>query len=78
MSYTGGSLLRKGIKALVDGPTVKIIKDAGAIPLLVSNTVQVWITLNSVQVYIVIIFFMVIHWIHMIEEEHQEDHQEVR
>lgn len=41
MSYTGGSLLRKGIKALVDGPTVKIIKDAGAIPLLVSNTVQV-------------------------------------
>lgn len=47
MSYTGGSLLRKGIKALVDGPTVKIIKDAGAIPLLVSNTSEFCTSLHS-------------------------------
>ncbi|XP_012348721.1 fatty-acid amide hydrolase 2-B-like isoform X1 [Apis florea] len=47
MSYTGGSLLRKGIKALEDGRAVKIIKDAGAIPLLVSNTSELCSGLHS-------------------------------
>lgn len=47
MSYTGGSLSRKGIKALADGPAVKIIKDAGAIPLLVSNTSEFCTSLHS-------------------------------
>lgn len=47
MSYTGDSLLRKGTKALADGSTVKIIKDAGAIPLLVSNTSEFCTSLHS-------------------------------
>ncbi|XP_076619159.1 fatty-acid amide hydrolase 2-B-like [Colletes latitarsis] len=38
MSYTGGSLSRKGIKASEDGSAVEILKNAGAIPLCVTNT----------------------------------------
>ncbi|XP_031633362.1 fatty-acid amide hydrolase 2-A-like [Contarinia nasturtii] len=38
MSYSVGSLHRKGIKASEDGETVALLKSAGAIPLLVSNT----------------------------------------
>ncbi|XP_076163973.1 fatty-acid amide hydrolase 2-like [Ptiloglossa arizonensis] len=37
MSYTGGNLWRKGMKASEDGSAVKMIKNAGAIPLCVTN-----------------------------------------
>lgn len=37
-SYSVGSLHRKGIKATEDGETVALLKSAGGIPLLVSNT----------------------------------------
>uniref|UniRef100_A0A182W2W7 Amidase domain-containing protein n=1 Tax=Anopheles minimus TaxID=112268 RepID=A0A182W2W7_9DIPT len=35
---TGGSLARKGVRAIVDGEAVTHLKAAGCIPLLVSNT----------------------------------------
>uniref|UniRef100_A0A182MVM3 Amidase domain-containing protein n=1 Tax=Anopheles culicifacies TaxID=139723 RepID=A0A182MVM3_9DIPT len=35
---TGGSLARKGVRAIVDGDAVAHLKAAGCIPLLVSNT----------------------------------------
>lgn len=38
MSYSVGSLHRKGVKATEDGETVALLKSAGGIPLLVSNT----------------------------------------
>lgn len=38
MSYSVGSVHRKGIKAPEDGETVALLKSAGGIPLLVSNT----------------------------------------
>ncbi|XP_076618982.1 fatty-acid amide hydrolase 2-A-like [Colletes latitarsis] len=38
MSLTGGNLKRKGVKASEDGSVVEIVKNAGAIPLCVSNT----------------------------------------
>lgn len=38
MSYSVGSLQRKGMKASEDGETVALLKAAGGIPLLVSNT----------------------------------------
>lgn len=38
LSYSVGSLHRKGIKATEDGETVALLKSAGGIPLLVSNT----------------------------------------
>lgn len=38
MSYAVGSVQRKGIKATEDGETVALLKSAGGIPLLVSNT----------------------------------------
>lgn len=38
MSYAVGSVPRKGIKASEDGETVALLKSAGGIPLLVSNT----------------------------------------
>lgn len=38
MSLTGGVMSRKGMKATEDGKAVELLKDAGAIPLLVSNT----------------------------------------
>lgn len=38
MSYAVGSVQRKGIKASEDGDTVALLKSAGGIPLLVSNT----------------------------------------
>lgn len=38
MSYTGASLTRKNIKADKDSVVVRRLKEAGLIPLLVSNT----------------------------------------
>ncbi|XP_035731808.1 fatty-acid amide hydrolase 2-B-like isoform X2 [Vespa mandarinia] len=38
LSYTGGSYGRKGIKALENGEAVEILRNAGAIPLCVTNT----------------------------------------
>lgn len=38
MSYTGGSVTRKNIKAEKDSVVVQHLKNAGLIPLLVSNT----------------------------------------
>lgn len=38
MSYSVGSVHRKGMKATEDGETVALLKSAGGIPLLVSNT----------------------------------------
>ncbi|XP_076618510.1 fatty-acid amide hydrolase 2-A-like [Colletes latitarsis] len=38
MSYTGGNLARKGMKATEDGSAVELLKNAGAIPLCVTNT----------------------------------------
>lgn len=38
LSYSVGSLHRKGMKATEDGETVALLKSAGGIPLLVSNT----------------------------------------
>ncbi|CAK9815707.1 Fatty-acid amide hydrolase 2 [Anthophora quadrimaculata] len=38
MSLTGGVMSRKGVKATEDGKAVELLKNAGAIPLLVSNT----------------------------------------
>ncbi|XP_076624961.1 fatty-acid amide hydrolase 2-B-like [Colletes latitarsis] len=38
LSYTGGSLSRKGVKASKDGSAVELLKNAGAIPLCVTNT----------------------------------------
>lgn len=38
MSYCVGSFHRKGIKSTEDGVTVALLKAAGGIPLLVSNT----------------------------------------
>ncbi|GJQ74757.1 hypothetical protein Trydic_g21604 [Trypoxylus dichotomus] len=38
MSYTGGSLNRKNVKAEKDSVVVQRLKEAGVIPLLVSNT----------------------------------------
>lgn len=38
LSYAVGSVQRKGIKAKEDGETVALLKSAGGIPLLVSNT----------------------------------------
>ncbi|XP_017886684.1 fatty-acid amide hydrolase 2-like [Ceratina calcarata] len=38
LSFTGNTLRRKGMKARQDGAAVKLLKEAGAIPLLVSNT----------------------------------------
>lgn len=38
MSLTGGSLVRKGMKASEDGSVVNILKNSGAIPLCVTNT----------------------------------------
>ncbi|XP_076754814.1 fatty-acid amide hydrolase 2-B [Xylocopa sonorina] len=37
LSHTAGTVCRAGQKALDDGAAVKLLKDAGAIPLLVSN-----------------------------------------
>lgn len=38
MSYSVGSVHRKGIRASEDGEAVALLKAAGGIPLLVSNT----------------------------------------
>lgn len=38
MSYCVGSVKRKGLRATEDGETVALLKAAGGIPLLVSNT----------------------------------------
>lgn len=38
MSYCVGSVDRKGVRATEDGETVALVKTAGGIPLLVSNT----------------------------------------
>ncbi|XP_053970717.1 fatty-acid amide hydrolase 2-B-like [Hylaeus volcanicus] len=38
MSYTGGTWSRKGVKATKDGAAVELLKDAGVIPLCVTNT----------------------------------------
>lgn len=38
MSYSVGSLPRKDVRATEDGVTVGLLKSAGGIPLLVSNT----------------------------------------
>ncbi|XP_076239359.1 fatty-acid amide hydrolase 2-like [Calliopsis andreniformis] len=38
LSYTGGTLARKGMKASEDGAAVEILKNAGAIPVCVTNT----------------------------------------
>ncbi|EFN75981.1 Fatty-acid amide hydrolase 2 [Harpegnathos saltator] len=38
LSYTGGSLIRKGIKATADSAVIELLYNAGAIPLCVTNT----------------------------------------
>ncbi|XP_015589795.1 fatty-acid amide hydrolase 2 [Cephus cinctus] len=38
LNYTGGCLLRKGVKADSDGLAVEALRNAGAIPLCVTNT----------------------------------------
>lgn len=47
MSLTGCSLLRKGIRATDDSVTVKKIKEAGAIILLVSATPEYCVTIET-------------------------------
>lgn len=47
MSYTGGSVKRKGFKAEKDGEAVRLIREAGAIVLLVSNTSELCTGINS-------------------------------
>lgn len=38
LSYTGGTLVRDGVKATDDSKIVQSMKNAGAIPLCVTNT----------------------------------------
>ncbi|XP_029052186.1 fatty-acid amide hydrolase 2-B-like [Osmia bicornis bicornis] len=47
MSITGGCVKRKGFKAEEDGDAVKLIKNAGAIVLVVSNTSELCTAVNS-------------------------------
>nr|XP_034186887.1 fatty-acid amide hydrolase 2-like isoform X1 [Osmia lignaria] len=47
MSITGGCIKRKNFKAEEDGDAVKLIKNAGAIVLLVSNTSELCTAINS-------------------------------
>lgn len=47
MSQCVGSLPRRGIKADKDGEAVKLIRKAGAIPLLVSNTPELCLSLET-------------------------------
>ncbi|KOC60848.1 Fatty-acid amide hydrolase 2 [Habropoda laboriosa] len=47
LSLTGGLLSRKGMKATEDGSAVELLKDAGAIPLLVSNTSELCTSVHS-------------------------------
>jgi fatty acid amide hydrolase 2 len=47
MSHCVGSLPRCGIKADKDGEAVKLIRKAGAIPLLVSNTPELCLSLET-------------------------------
>ncbi|KRT83731.1 amidase, partial [Oryctes borbonicus] len=47
MSYTGCSLTRKGIKAKEDAEAVKLLKEAGAIVLLVSSTPEYCTTIET-------------------------------
>lgn len=51
MSLSAGCVYRIGIKATEDGDMVRLVKEAGAIPLLVSNTPEYcmsWETSNYV------------------------------
>lgn len=47
MSYTGGTLSRQGIKAAENGAAVQLLLNAGAIPLLVSNTSELCTALHT-------------------------------
>lgn len=47
MSFTSGSRARKGMKATEDGKAVELLKHAGAITLLVSNTSELCSALHS-------------------------------
>lgn len=51
MTYSVGSLTRKGLRATEDGFTVQQLKAAGGIPLLISNTPEFctsWETNNKI------------------------------
>lgn len=47
MSYTGCSVMRKGARATEDGGAVKLLKDAGAIPLVVTNTSELCAAIHA-------------------------------
>jgi fatty acid amide hydrolase 2 len=47
LSHCVGSLPRRGIKTDKDGEAVKLIREAGAIPLLVSNTPELCLSLET-------------------------------
>lgn len=50
MSFTGGTFSKKGDKAIEDGPAVELLKDAGAIPLCVTNTPEFCLGIHTVNV----------------------------
>lgn len=47
MSYTGCTVARRGVKASEDGLSVEILKNAGAIPLCVTNTPELCTTVHT-------------------------------
>ncbi|XP_076687205.1 fatty-acid amide hydrolase 2-B isoform X2 [Andrena cerasifolii] len=47
MSYTGCTVARRGVKAAEDGLSVEILKNAGAIPLCVTNTPEMCTALHT-------------------------------
>ncbi|XP_076239341.1 fatty-acid amide hydrolase 2-B-like [Calliopsis andreniformis] len=47
MSYTGGTLARRGMKASEDGAAVEMLKNAGAIPLCVTNTSELCTAIHT-------------------------------
>lgn len=47
MSYCAGAKLRAGIRAQADGAAVANMKNAGAIPLLVSNMPELGVSIET-------------------------------
>lgn len=47
LSYTAGTVIRRGVKATSDGEAVKLLRQAGGIPLCVTNTPELCLSFDT-------------------------------